>query len=70
VVGVGELGEGSGREVDGIKGCDSLEGAEGAGGGGAGLGAAVVEDRSRFVVIGTDMIIGGGVTGAVRVIVM
>ena len=38
--------------------------AEGAKGGGDRLGAAVAEDRSRFVVMATDMVIGGGVTGA------
>ena len=40
------------------------------GGDGGGLGAAVAEDRSRFVVMATDMIIGGGMTGAVCVMVM
>jgi hypothetical protein len=70
VVGAGEIGDGSGRDMDGIRGSDSPEEAEGARGGGGGLGAAVAEDRSRFVVMATDISIGGGVTGAVCVIVM
>jgi hypothetical protein len=56
--------------VDGLRGSDSPEVAEGAAGGGGGLGAAVAEDRSRFVVMATDMVIGGGVTGAVWIMVM
>jgi hypothetical protein len=68
--GAGEIADGSDGDADGIGGCDSLEGAEGARGGGAELGAAVAEDMSRFVVMATDMIIGGGVTGAGCVIVM
>lgn len=70
VVGAGEIGDGSGRGVGGISGSDPPEEAEGVGGGGGGLGAAVAEDRSRFVVMATDMIIGGGVSGAVCVMVM
>ena len=66
----GEIGNGSGREVDGLRGSDSLEDAEGARGDGGGLGAAAAEDRSRFVVMATVMIIGGGVTGAACVMVM
>lgn len=64
-VGTGEIGDGSGRDIDGIRGSGSLEEAEDAWGAGGGLGAAAAEDRSRFVVMATDMIIGGGVTGAV-----
>jgi hypothetical protein len=70
VVGAGEIGDGSARGVDAIRGSDSPEGAEGTRGGGGGLGAAVAEDRSRFVVMATDMIIGGGVSGVVCVMVM
>jgi hypothetical protein len=71
VVGAGEIGAGSSRDVDGLKGGSaSPTAAEGDRGGGGGLGAAVAEDRSRFVVIATDMIIGGGVTGAACVMVM
>ena len=60
----GEIGDGSGRDVDGIRGFGSPEEAEGATGGGGGVDAALAEDRSRFVVMATDMIIGGGVIGA------
>jgi hypothetical protein len=67
---VGEIGNSSGRDVEGIRGAAFSEEAEGAGGSGGGLGAAVAEGRSRFVVMATDMIIGGGVTGAVRVMAM
>lgn len=71
VVVAGEFGAGSGSDVDGLNGGSaSPEAAEGARGGGGGLGAAVVEDRSRFVVMATDMIIGGGVTGAACVMVI
>ena len=70
VVGAGKTGGGSGRDVDGIRGSGSLEEAEGAGEAGGGLGAAVAGDRSRFVVMATDMIIGGGVAGAVCIMVM
>ncbi len=71
VVEAGEIGDGSGRDVDGLKGGSvSPEAAEGAKRGGGVLGAAVAEDRSRFVVMATDMIIGGGVTGAVCGMVM
>ena len=70
VVGAGVIGGGSGRDVDGIRGSGSLEEAEGAGEGGGGLGTAVAEDRSRFVVMATDMMIGGGVAGAVCIMVM
>jgi len=70
VVGAGEIGDGSGRDVDGFRGSGFPEEADGARGGGGGLGAAVAEDRSRFVVMATDMSIGGGVGGAVCVMVM
>jgi hypothetical protein len=71
VVGAGEIGDGSGRDMDGLRGgADPLGEAEGARGGGGRLGAAVAEDRSRFVVMATDMVIGGGVTGADCVMVM
>jgi len=70
VAGSGEIGGGSGRNVDGIRGSDPPEEAEGARGGGGGLGATAAEDRSRFVVMATDMISGGGVTGAVCIMVM
>ena len=70
VVGAGEIGGGSGRGVGGIKGSGSLEEAEGAGEGGGGLSTALAEDRSRFVVMATDMIIGGGVAGAVCIMVI
>ncbi len=70
VVRAGEIGGGSGRVVDGIRGSGSLEEAEGARGAGGGLGTVVAEDRSRFVVMATDMIIGGGVAGAVCIMVM
>jgi len=66
----GEISNGSGIDIDGLRGSDSPEEAEGVRGGGGGLGAAVAEDRSRFVVMATDMIIGGGVTGAACVMVM
>ena len=57
--------------MDGLGvGSASPDAAEGTGRGGGGLGAAVAEDRSRFVVMATDMIIGGGVTGAACVMVM
>jgi len=69
-VGASEIGDGAGGDVDGLRGSDSPEEAEGTRGGGGGLGAAVAEDRSRFVVMATDMIIGGGVTGAACVMVI
>src|SRR6267143_704408 len=51
--------------MDGLRGgADSPGEAEGGRGGGGRLGAAVAEDRSRFVVMATDMVIGGDVTGA------
>ncbi len=65
MIGTGEIGDGSGRDVDELRGGSAFPGeVEGAWGGGSGLGAAVAEDRSRFVVMATDMVIGGGVTGA------
>jgi hypothetical protein len=71
VVGAGEIGDGSGRDMDGLRGgADPPGEAEGARGGGGRLGAAVAEERSRFVVMATDMVIGGGVTGADCVMVM
>jgi hypothetical protein len=70
VVWAGETGDSSGRDVDGIRGSDSPEEAEGARGGGVGLGAVVAEDRSRFVVMATAIIIGGGVAGADCVMVI
>ena len=71
VVGAGEIGDGSGRDMDGLRGgADPPGETEGARGGGGRLGAAVAEDRSRFVVMATDMVIGGGVTGADCVMVM
>ena len=48
----------------------SAKAAEGARGSGGGLGAAVAEDRSRFVVMATAMATGGGVIGAVCVMVI
>ena len=69
-VGAGEIGDGSGRDVAGIRGSDSPEEAEGARGDGGGLSTAMAEGWSRFVVMATDVIIGGGVTGAVCVMVM
>lgn len=69
-VGAGEIGDGSGRDLDGFRGSGSPEEAEGATRGGGGVGAAVAEDRSRFVVMATDMIIGGGVIGAVCIMVI
>jgi hypothetical protein len=57
--------------MDGLRGgADPPGEGEGARGGGGRLGAAVAEDRSRFVVMATDMVIGGGVTGADCVMVM
>lgn len=71
VVGADEIGDGAGRDGDGLRGGSVSPGeAEGAKGDGGGLGAAVAEDRSRFVVMATDMVIGGGVTGAGCVMVM
>ena len=70
VVRAGEIGGSLGRGVDGIRGSGSLEEAEGAGEGGGGLSTALAEDRSRFVVMATDMIIGGGVAGAVCIMVI
>ena len=70
MVGSGEIREGSGRDVDGLRGSGFPEEAEGARGGGGGLGAAAAKARPRFVVMATDMVIGGGVTGAVCVMVM
>ena len=65
VVRAGEIGDGLGRDMDGLRGGAASAGAaEGATGGGGRLGAEVAEDRSRFVVMATDMVIGGGVTGA------
>ena len=65
VVWAGEIGDGSGRDMDGFREDAASAGeAEGAKGGGDRLGAAVAEDRSRFVVMATDMVIGGDVTGA------
>ena len=65
VVGAGEIGDGSGRDMDGLRGGAASAGeAKGAKGGRGRLGAAVAEDRSRFVVMATDILIGGGVTGA------
>ena len=69
-VGAGETGGGSSRDVDGIRVSGSLEETEGARGAGGGLGSAVAGDRSRFVVMATDMMIGGGVAGAVCIMVM
>ena len=70
VVGDGEIGDDSGRGVDSIRGSGSPEEAADAKGGGGELGAAMAEDMSRFVVMATDTILGGGVTGAVCVMVM
>jgi hypothetical protein len=65
VVGAGEIGDGSGRDMDGLRGGATSAGeTEGTKGGGGRLGAAVAEERSRFVVMATAMVIGGGVTGA------
>ena len=63
-VGAGEIADGLGRDLDGLGGSSSPKEAEGADGSGGGVAAAVAEDRSRFVVMATDMIIGGGVIGA------
>lgn len=60
-----EIGDVSGRDVGRTRGSCSPEEDEGDRGGGGAVGAAVVEDRSRFVVMATDMIMGGGVTGGV-----
>lgn len=70
VVGAGEIGGSVGSGVDGIRGSGSLEEAEGAGEGGSGLSTAVAEGRSRFVVMATDMIFGGGVAGAICIMVI
>jgi hypothetical protein len=70
VVWAGEIRDGSGRDMDGLRGFASPEATEGIRGGGGGLDAAVAEGRSRFVVMATDMVIGGGVTGAGCVMVM
>ena len=69
-IGAGEAGDGSGRDVDGLRDSGSPKKAEGTTGDGGGVGAAVAEDRSRFVVMATDMIIGGGVIGAVCIMVI
>jgi hypothetical protein len=65
VVWADEIGDGSGRDVGCTRDSCSPEEDEGDRGGGSVVGAAVAEDRSRFVVMATDMIMGGGVTGAV-----
>ena len=70
MVGAGEIRDGSGRDVDGLRGSGFPEEAEGARGIGGGLGAATAEARSRFVVMPTDMIIGDGATGAVCIMVL
>ena len=70
MVGAGEIRDGSGRDVDGLRGSGFPEEAEGARGSGDGLGAATAEARSRFVVMATDMIIGDGATGAVCIMVL
>lgn len=66
----GGVGDGWGRDVDGLRDSGSSEDAEGATRGGGGIGAAVAVERSRFVVMATDMIIGGGVIGAVFIMVI
>lgn len=65
-----EIGDGSGEDVGSIPGSCVPEEAEGAREGGRGLGAAVAEDRSGFVALVTDMIMGCGVAAAVCVIAM
>ena len=51
--GAGEIGDGSGTAVDGLKGSELCQGAGGTGGGGGGLGSAVAETRLRFVAMTT-----------------
>src|SRR6185295_16617856 len=55
---------------DGLRGSGFPRetGRTGASGGGGGV--AVAEDRSRFVVMATDIMTGGGVIGAVRIMVI
>ena len=65
-----EIGDGSGRDPGELGDSCILEEIAGARGGGGGIGAAVAEGRSRFVVIATDMSTGGGVIGAVCIMVI
>lgn len=68
--GVTGTGDDSGRGMDVFRDSCSSEAAEGARVGGGGVGAAVVEEGSRFVVMATDMMIGGGAIGAVCIMVI
>ena len=61
--GAGEIGDGSGTAVDGLKGSGLCQKAGGTGAGGGGLGSAVAETRLRFVA----MITCGTVIGPVCV---
>jgi hypothetical protein len=67
---LGEIGDGSGRDVDGPSGSGSREEAEGVRGGGGGFGMAGAWGRSRLVVMATAITTGGGVIGAVWVMVI
>src|SRR4051794_1223878 len=66
----GEIGKGFGRDLDGFGGSEFSEAASIATEDEDGVGTAGAEDRSRFVVMPTDMIIGGGVIGAVCIMVI
>ena len=70
--GAGELAVGSGGDVYGLgdTGFPKERGGTGARGGGVGTAVVEAEDRSRFVVMATDMMTGGGVIGAVCIIVI